>query len=166
MALTARQQRFVDEYLIDLNATQAAIRAGYSAKRASELGYQLLQKPTVQAEIKHQMAARTVRTKIDQDSVVRERAKIGFSDIRKMFDADGQPIPVHKLGDDIAAAISSVEIDDGRYRLKLWDKNKALDELMKHTASPEPESTELKTSDADFIEAILDAVNAANKLRE
>ncbi|HGN6738866.1 TPA: terminase small subunit, partial [Pseudomonas aeruginosa] len=47
MALTAKQRRFVAEYLLDLNATQAAIRAGYSKNRASEIGYQLLQKPDI-----------------------------------------------------------------------------------------------------------------------
>lgn len=51
MALTAKQQRFVDEYMIDLNATQAAIRAGYSKNTASETGYENLRKPQIADEI-------------------------------------------------------------------------------------------------------------------
>ena len=65
--LTPKQKRFVAEYLVDLNATQAAIRAGYSEKRASEIGYQLLQKTTVQAAIQEAMADREERTGVTQD---------------------------------------------------------------------------------------------------
>lgn len=68
--MTNRQKRFVEEYLIDLNATQAAIRAGYSTKRASELGYQLLRKTTVQAEIARQQQEQSKRTEITQDYVI------------------------------------------------------------------------------------------------
>lgn len=70
MALNAKQRRFVDEYLIDLNATQAAIRAGYSVSRASEIGYQLLQKTTVKEAIQSAMAKREKRTEITQDYVL------------------------------------------------------------------------------------------------
>ncbi len=68
--LTEKQKTFVREYLVDLNATQAAIRAGYSQKRASELGYQLLQKTTVQQEIQKAMDARAKRTEITADYVL------------------------------------------------------------------------------------------------
>lgn len=70
MALTQKQKIFVQEYLVDLNATQAAIRAGYSSKRASELGYQLLQKTTVQEAIQEAMQDRQERTEVTQDYVV------------------------------------------------------------------------------------------------
>ena len=83
MALNPKQQRFVEEYLVDLNATQAAIRAGYSAKTAEQLGYQLLQKPSVAAVIEKEMAKRAARTEITADKVLKELAKIGFADIRK-----------------------------------------------------------------------------------
>ena len=68
--LTAKQQRFVEEYLIDLNATQAAIRAGYKAgnsQRASEIGNELLQKAPVSEAIQQAMAERSKRTGINQD---------------------------------------------------------------------------------------------------
>lgn len=70
MTLTAKQQRFVDEYLIDLNATQAAIRAGYSAKRADAIGYENLRKPEVAAAVEAAMQDRAKRTEITQDYVL------------------------------------------------------------------------------------------------
>jgi phage terminase small subunit len=84
--LTAKQQAFVDEYLIDLNATQAAIRAGYSVKRASEIGYQLLQKTTVSEAIAVAMAERSKRTSISQDRILQQLAKIAFSDIKDVME--------------------------------------------------------------------------------
>lgn len=77
--LTKKQQRFVDEYLIDLNATQAAIRAGYSVKTAQEQGSQNLSKLMVQQAIEEQMAERSKRTEITQDKVLRELAAIAFA---------------------------------------------------------------------------------------
>ena len=70
-SLTAKQARFVEEYLVDLNATQAAIRAGYSEARASEIGYQLLQKTPVTAEIEKAQAERSKRVEVTQDDVIR-----------------------------------------------------------------------------------------------
>ncbi len=84
MALTAKQQRFVDEYLIDLNATQAAIRAGYSQKTARQIGNRMLTNVDIQSAIAKRMGDRSGRVEITQDMVLRELAKIGFSDIRKV----------------------------------------------------------------------------------
>ena len=78
MALTLKQERFVQEYLVDLNATQAAIRAGYTKKRASELGYQLLHKSTVQAALQSAILRRSERTEITQDRVLQELAQVAF----------------------------------------------------------------------------------------
>ena len=69
-ALTAKQSRFVEEYLVDLNATQAAARAGYSAKTAEQQGYQLLQKTSVQQAIAEAMSKRSERTEITADQVL------------------------------------------------------------------------------------------------
>ncbi|MCK6157372.1 terminase small subunit [Moraxella osloensis] len=69
--LTPKQQRFVDEYLIDLNATQAAIRSGYSEKTAQEQGYQLLQKTSVLNAIELAKTERQKRTMVTQDDVIR-----------------------------------------------------------------------------------------------
>ena len=76
MALTEKQRRFVDEYLIDLNATQAAIRAGYSVKTAREQASQNLTKLNIQQEISEKMAERSKRTGVNQDRIVLELAKM------------------------------------------------------------------------------------------
>lgn len=81
--LNAKQARFVEEYLIDLNATQAAIRTGYSEKTAYSQGQRLSKDVEVAEAIAAAMAARSERTEITSDRVLRELAKIGFSDIRK-----------------------------------------------------------------------------------
>lgn len=151
MALTPKQRRFVDEYLIDLNATQAAIRAKYSAKTAQEQGARLLSNVMVQREIQARMKAREQRTEITQDRVLRELAKIGFSDIRKAVKwgetelrvaegEEGELMPFHGLAllgsdqidDDTAAAIS--EVSEGRegLKVKFHDKKGALVEMGRH----------------------------------
>ena len=77
--LTKKQKKFCDEYLIDLNATQAAIRAGYSEKTARFIGAENLTKPNIQEYIQQRMNEREKRTEITQDMVLRELAKIAFS---------------------------------------------------------------------------------------
>ena len=69
--LTAKQQRFCDEYLIDLNATQAAIRAGYSKKTAYSIGNENLKKPEIKAYIENRMAEKEASLIADQDEVMR-----------------------------------------------------------------------------------------------
>ena len=86
--LTAKQQRFVDEYLIDLNATQAAIRAGYAAENAEQVGYKLVHKSSVSNSISQAMAHRSRRTGITQDRVLRELAKVAFVNANDVIDPD------------------------------------------------------------------------------
>ncbi len=136
--LNDKQQRFVDEYLIDLNATQAAIRAGYSVKRASEIGYQLLQKTTVQTAISEKMADRSRRTGVNQDRVVLELAKIAFVKMTDIVDEHGK-IKDSASEDDLAC-IESIkykesESDTGasvEREVKISSKLKALELLGKH----------------------------------
>ena len=71
MSLTAKQRCFVEEYLVDLNATQAAIRAGYSEKTAADIGCENLTKPNIQQAIAEAMQARSERTEIEADQVLR-----------------------------------------------------------------------------------------------
>lgn len=154
MALRDKQRRFVEEYLVDLNATQAAIRAGYSQKTAGQIGEQNLKKLEIAQAIQEAQAERSKRTEITQDMVLRELAKIGFSDIRKIVrwgktelrvtdagDDEGEVTePYHGLAlvsadeidDDTAAAIS--EISEGRegLKVKLHDKKGALVDIGRH----------------------------------
>ncbi len=149
--LTPKQKRFVDEYLVDLNATQAAIRAKYSAKTAASIGEENLRKPEIAEAIHQRMKDREKRTEITQDMVLRELAKIGFSDIRKAVKwgetelrvsegEEGDLMPYHGLAlvgsdqidDDTAAAIA--EVSEGRegLKVKFHDKKGALVEIARH----------------------------------
>lgn len=76
MALTPKQERFVQEYLVDLNATQAAIRAGYKEKTAGSIGQENLKKPEIQKAIQEAMKAQQQRTEITQDYVLQKLKEI------------------------------------------------------------------------------------------
>lgn len=136
--LTEKQQRFIDEYLIDLNATQAAIRAGYSVKTANEQGSQNLAKLSIQQAIAEQMAERSKRTGINQDRVVLELAKIALVKMTDIVDSQGR-IKSDASPDDLAC-IESVkykesESDTGssvEREVKIASKLKALELLGKH----------------------------------
>lgn len=148
--LTPKQVQFVAEYLIDLNATQAAIRAGYSAKTANRIASENLSKPDIQAAIQDAMQRREERTEVTQDRVLRELAKIGFADIRKAVQwgasmpvvdeetgdvtlANGiSLVPSDKLDADTAAAISEVAQTRDGLRVKFHDKRAALVDMGRH----------------------------------
>lgn len=139
MAITEKQKKFVEEYLIDLNATQAAIRAGYKAKnaqRASEIGCQLLQKTQVSNEVAKRMAERSRRTGINADRVLIELAKIAFANADDIIESKDATLKENASRDDLAA-IQSIKVktfgEDGVEReIKLADKLKALDMLGRH----------------------------------
>lgn len=114
MALTPRQARFAEEYLVDLNATQAAIRAGYSSKTAHSAGPRLLENVGVQAAIARAMEERSRRTALTADRVLEEIAKIAFSDVRRLFDGEGNALRPGDLDDDTAAAIASIKVTEQR----------------------------------------------------
>lgn len=141
MGLTPRQERFVDEYLVDLNATQAAIRSGYSKSGAEVRGCELLRNSKVAKAIETAMEARSQRVKIDQDRVLAEVARIAFFDIRRLYKEDGSLKRPDELDDEAAAVLSSVEInqlgpdDNGLIQTKkvrIFDKLSALTLAMRH----------------------------------
>ncbi len=110
--LNARQMRFIDEYLIDLNATKAAIRAGYSPKTADVQASALLSKLKVQEEVDRRKEERSKRVCLTADNVLRELGRIVQFDIRKLLGPDGSPKPLQDLDDDTAAAIAGLDIED------------------------------------------------------
>lgn len=155
--LTDKQELFAKEYIVDLNATQAATRAGYSPKTAMEQGYQLLQKTSVQEAIKKAMDERSKRVEITADMVLKEFAKIGFSNIsdylkvktdQRVVDyettEDGRKVPIKECVQAVelfdTETIERVKLDavaeikqtkDG-IALKLHDKKGALDSIARH----------------------------------
>lgn len=137
--LTQKQQRFVEEYLVDLNATQAAIRAGYSAKTAASQGERLLRNVEIQAAIQAAMKARQERTEITQDRVLAELAKIAFGDQRAVMEWGPSGVKLRDskdLTDDQAAIVAevseSVTAAGGTLKLKTHDKVGALKLLGEH----------------------------------
>lgn len=136
--LTDKQRRFVDEYLIDLNATQAAIRAGYSVRTANEQGAQNLAKLSIQDAISRKMAARSRRTGVNAERVVLELAKVAFAKMTDIVDSNGK-IKEDASPDDLAC-IESIKYkeSDNEYggsverEVKIASKLKALELLGKH----------------------------------
>jgi phage terminase small subunit len=110
--ITAKQKKFCEQYVIDLNATQAAIRAGYSEKTAYSSGTRTLNIVGVQKYISVLQEKRSQRTEITADKVLKELAKIAFFDIRKAFDEDNNLLPIKSIDNDTAAAITGVEIEE------------------------------------------------------
>ncbi len=163
--MTDKQQAFCEEYLIDLNATQAAIRAGYAVNSANEQGCQTLAKLNIQAEIQRLKDERSKRTEIKADNVVKELGKLAFSNIQDylVVDEDGE---THlKSFDEIEratlAAIESIKIsttknkDDSREytttQFKLCNKLNALEQLGKHLGIYEKDNDQKRLTIVDIM---------------
>ncbi len=139
MAMTAKQKKFIDEYLIDLNATQAAIRAGYSPETARSIGSENLTKPDIRARIDKSMAVRSKRTGINQDRIIMELARIGLINPNNLINFNEATVKEDAAADDLAA-IASVKVkiiplEEGEIverEIKMYDKIKALELCGKH----------------------------------
>lgn len=137
--MTKKQELFVQEYLIDLNATQAAIRAGYSTHTAKEIGCENLAKPNLRACIDKAMAERSKRTGVNADRVIQELARIAFVKANDVVDVDSAKVK-STASDDDKAAIASIKIktvrgesvDSVEREVRFADKIKALELLGKH----------------------------------
>ena len=167
MALTSKQERFVAEYLVDLNATQAAIRAGYSEKTAYAIGQQNLKKLEIQTAIQKAIKKRARRVEITQDRVLQEYARLAFYDPRKLFDEDGKPKDISSLDDDTAAALAGLDVMEeyegtGENRqfigytkkYKLANKLGALDSVAKHLGMFESGNTAASAQENNIFEVI------------
>ncbi len=137
--LTAKQKRFIDEYLIDLNATQAAIRAGYSPSSAREIGYENLNKPHIRARVDKAMAERSRRTGINAERVIIELARIGLINPGNLINFKEATVKGDATEDDLAAVqsvkVKTIPTEDGdiiEREIRLYDKNRALELLGRH----------------------------------
>ena len=137
--LTDKQKKFVEEYLIDLNATQAAIRAGYSVNNADKIGSELLGKTRVSEEISIAMAERSKRTGISQDRVVEELAKLAFVNAADVIDVNTATVLKDAKPEDLAC-IQSVKVKKTtkgkntieEREIRFYDKKDSLVQLGKH----------------------------------
>lgn len=147
--LSPKQARFIEEYLVDLNATQAAVRAGYSEKTAGAIGAENLTKPEISEAIAQAMKARENRTRITQDRVLEELARVAFFDIRRLYNSDGSMKRPDQLDDEAAAVLSGIDVveqatvaadEEGNIqptptftkKAKTFDKMAALSLAMRH----------------------------------
>ena len=143
--MTPKQERFVSEYLVDLNATQAAIRAGYSKKTANEIGAENLAKRSISEAIAAKTAKQLEKVDLSAERVLEEMRRLALGDVRGLFDESGDLKPLHTLTEAQAAMIGGFEVviknakaGDGHtdtiHKVKVWDKTRALEMLGKHFA--------------------------------
>jgi phage terminase small subunit len=134
VSLTAKQARFVEEYLVDLNATQAAIRAGYASRSADVTGARLLGNAKVAAAITSAQSKRSERTEITADRVLLEWGYLGMYDPADIASHPMTgPADIAKLPEPVRRAIVGWGWDKhGNFTLKLASKQSALDSIGKH----------------------------------
>jgi phage terminase small subunit len=159
--LTARQERFVDEYMRDLNATQAAVRAGYSAKNADKIGHQLLGKSRVSAAVQQHKKERAARAALKAEDVLAELALIATSDIGEVMDFSGPTLrlrPLNEIPDHARRASAAVKVK--RYverhgkkerdveitEVRLWPKLPALELYGRHLGVGMPTAVDWRSS--------------------
>ena len=132
--LSARETRFVDLYCVSLNATASARDAGFSPRSPDSAGAKLLARPHVRAAVDARLARSTAKAQLTAERIDQELAALAFSDLRKLFNADGTIKPMSEWPDDVAAAVASIESEvrgRGKFKvriskLKAWSKTEAL----------------------------------------
>lgn len=165
--LNERQKRFADEYLIDLNATQAAIRAGYSEKTATKIGAENLTKPDIAEYIERRKKARIDRTQITQDFVLMELMKIATADGTDFATVGKRNrvtlTPTDDLPPEKRAAVATIKKGKNGIEVKTYDKLKALELLGKHLGMFEKAQLgdSEDTEDDGFIDALSGKVDEA-----
>jgi phage terminase small subunit len=136
--MTARQQAFVREYLVDLNGTQAAIRAGYSKNCAQEIACENLTKPIISNAVKAEIARRKEEQESLRYATTEEMRRLAFSDMGEFvtWDQSGVKIKSSKqLGENTRCVSEVTEIKGlgtRTLKFKLHDKVAALDKLARH----------------------------------
>lgn len=167
--LTHKEQRFVEEYLKDFNGTQAVLRSGFSVKNEKVAGVKaskLLAKGSISALVAQKMQEMTNDAGVETIRVIKEVARIAFCDPRKIFTDAGTVKDIQDIDDDTAAAIGGIEIVDyfepdaeGKKKLvgyikkfKFWDKNPALDKLMRYLALYKDSGTPTNPLTVKFID--------------
>ena len=166
--MTPKQERFCEEYLVDLNATQAAIRAGYSKKTANEQGARLLVNVSIQNKIQEFMNKRSERTKITADRVLQELEALGLSNIQNYVEKSTKGFvifkDIDKIPEDAARAIESIKANykEGRIEFKLYSKGKALEDIGRHLGM----FTDIKLDAGEGLKAIIERIFTDTRPKE
>lgn len=174
--LSEKQKNFVAEYLKDNNASQAAIRAGYSAKTSANNIHRLMDNELVKAEIAKKKQGYCEKIELSVERCLLEYKRLAFHDLRKAFDDNSVLKPVKEWDDDTAAAISGVEAEElysgrgdsreniGRLsKVKLASKQAALDSLMKHLGGFEKDNAQKAANTAATLESMKAAASMEEK---
>jgi phage terminase small subunit len=163
---------FCREYCQDFNAKQAAIRAGYSAKTARVIGPENLSKPDIQQKISELVGGILQKLEISVKSVVNEIAAVAFVDPGELFDAKGNLKKVGDLNPKVRRAIRSVEVSGEEFgpttRIRLWDKLKALEMLLRHLTLSGGEKASEAPRQVDIAQVIqrIQSMSTADLLAE
>ena len=160
--LTQKQQRFLTEYLKDMDAVQAALRAGYSQTNAEVMARQNLKNTEIQCAIRAALSGQSQI--VTKDKVLRAFARIAFVDPRKLFRSDGSPKPIEELDADTAAALAGLEVREefegtGQDRVftgytkkyRLANKMGALNSLAKYVQLFDVKKTEEKEENENGV---------------
>lgn len=173
--LTPKQKLFALEYLVDHNAKQAAIRAGYSKKTAEGQGSRLLRNAQVKKFLATKEEKIEKKLEISAERTKLEIARIAYQDVRQFYDKDGKLIPIHLLTDDAAACLAGMDIEEvwgyevkadaniqtGELKkIRRYDKVRALEMLAKHfkiyvEAPPPPVTVNLTNLSPADLKALL-----------
>lgn len=143
--LTDMQEIFCQEYLKDLNGTQAAVRAGYAENSANEQASRLLANANISERVQMLMQSRAKRIEIDSDMILKELLLLAKTDLSNAYDENGNLKNVQDMPEEVRRAISGIKVFEefegfgkdrvkiGEVReLKFWDKPRALELLGKH----------------------------------
>jgi phage terminase small subunit len=166
--LSIQQRLFVAEYLKDRNGTQAAIRAGYSARSAYSQAERLLRNAEIKAQIEAFVIKAEEKVGLTVERTLREVARLAFFDPRKLLNPDGSPKPINELDDDTAACLAGMEVleqfeGSGSDRVfvghvkkyKIADKNAALEKAMKHLGQYERDNAQVLNPLADLFKQVM-----------
>lgn len=132
-----KHEKFAQEYCVDFNATQAAIRAGYSKKTAKQQGSRLLTYADISLRVKELATKDITKVEMSPERIIREMSFLGTADTAKAFDCNGNLLPIHEIPEDVRRAIAGFELVEERdengeptghmtKKVKFWDKNTSL----------------------------------------
>jgi phage terminase small subunit len=131
--LSLRELTFANEYIVDKNATQAAIRAGYSEKTANEQGCQLLARLSIRGEVYRLLKEQFIRINLKSDAILSELYHLAKYNIGDAFTHEGKLKPIHEIPRDLLKAVQAIDFEDGKVtKLRFASKEKANELLGKH----------------------------------
>lgn len=161
--ISDRQIKFIDHYLVHLNASRAAMEAGYSPKTAFRMGQENLQKPAIRSRIDEALAKRSEKTKISSDQVLEELAIIAFSDVKNFINYNGQDITLKQFSEipePLTRCISKITQKSTRdgpsVTIQMHDKLAAIEKLEKHLPMHIARLREVEALKLEFEQKLLE----------